>query len=88
MIKLSDIFKVTTLRNKQKRVELVDPQNERYPLVSVGKTREEAIQDLLETIRAVFRRSWEPLLLSRGGYSIMVYPAAHGWRHNVVDPFW
>jgi hypothetical protein len=86
MIKLSDIFKVITLRNKQKRVELVDPQNERSPLVSVAKTSEEAIQDLLEMIRAVFRtRSWEPLLLSRGEDSLMVYRTAHGWRYNPVS---
>lgn len=86
MIKLSDIFKVTTVRNKQKRVELIDPHNERYPLASVGQTREEAIQDLLETIRTVFRtRSWEPLLLSRGEDRLMVYRTAHGWRYNPVS---
>ena len=85
MLKLSDIFSVRSLKNKRLQVALLDPQDRLSPLTAEGATKEEAIETLLEKMRRVFRpQPWEPLLLERGGYRVMIYPTPFGWRTNMV----
>lgn len=68
MIGLSNVFRASSLREKCKRVEMLDPVSGHSQIAADGATEEEAMRSLLDKVLSVFRvRGWEPTLLERGG---------------------